>query len=110
LIDDGAHQDGQADDGDYGGVFVQTYVAGNYQLTFTADGMQGNRTYHREAHRTKPVLDPRRPPGDGHGGGGRPPGDGDCCRKVLRILTRQEHVLELMLKELKRRAKEKDKS
>ena len=27
LIDDGAHQDGQADDGDYGGLFTQTYIA-----------------------------------------------------------------------------------
>ena len=79
-------------------------------VTFTADGMQGNRPYHREAHRTKPVLDPRNPPGDGDGGGGGRPNDGDCCRKVLRILTRQERVLELMLKELKRRASGRDKS
>ena len=94
LIDDGAHQDGQVDDGDYGGTFTQTYVAGNYQLTFTADGMQGNRAFHREAHRTKPVLDPRSPPGDGGGDSG----NDDCCRKLLKVLTRQERLLEALLK------------
>jgi len=49
------------DDGDYGGRFDQTFVAGNYDLTFVADGIQGNQTFHREAHRTKPVFDKRRP-------------------------------------------------
>ena len=75
LKDDGQHQDGQADDGDYGGRFDQTFVAGNYDLTFIADGVQGNQTFHREAHRTKPVFDKRRPPKDD---GGRP----DWCRRL----------------------------
>ena len=93
LIDDGAHQDGSADDGDYGGTFVQTYVAGNYQLTFTADGMQGNKPFHRSAHRTKAVLDPRNTGGGGGGGGGD-----ECCRRLIKILTRQERLLEALLK------------
>ena len=93
LLDDGAHQDGQANDGDYGGLFVQTYIAGNYQITFAADGVQGTRPYHREVHRTKAVLDRRHPPG----AGGRPGGD-DCCRKLLQALGRQEKLLASLLK------------
>jgi hypothetical protein len=75
LRDDGQHQDGQADDGDYGGRFDQTIMAGNYDLTFVADGVQANQPFHREAHRTKPVFDKRRPPKDD---GGRP----DWCRRL----------------------------
>ncbi len=105
LVDDGAHQDGQADDGDYGGTFTQTWIAGNYQLTFIADGMQGSHPFHREVHRTKPVLDPRRPPGGGDGdgkeeggGGGRPGGD-DCCKALIRALRRQELLLAAIAKQ-----------
>lgn len=76
LRDDGQHQDGQADDGDYGGRFDQTFVAGNYSLTFLADGIHGGQPFHREAHRTKPVFDKRRPPKDDDGG--RP----DWCRRL----------------------------
>ncbi|PZQ97033.1 MAG: hypothetical protein DI533_15915 [Cereibacter sphaeroides] len=105
LLDDGLHQDGQPDDGDYGGTFMQTYMAGNYQLTFVADGYQGSRPFHREEHRTKPVYDPRRPPNDGNGDGdGRPGGGGggeggDCCRRLLRVLSRQEKLLEQLIKQ-----------
>jgi von Willebrand factor type A domain len=105
LKDDGQNQDGQPHDGDYGGLFTQTYMAGNYQMTFTADGVQGIRPYHREAHRTKAVLDPRRPPGgsDDGGGGSHGGGDGggDCCRKLLRALSRQERLLIALLKDQK---------
>ena len=98
LVDDGAHQDGQAADGDYGGSFTQTYVAGNYQLRFTADGIQRGKPYHREAHRTKAVLDPRRPGGDDNDGS-RPGGEKDeCCRRLLRVLHRQEQLLKEILK------------
>ena len=79
LRDDGAHQDGVADDGDYGGLFGQTYAAGNYQLTFVADGLQGTKPFHREAHRTKAVYDKRKPPGDG--------GRGDWCRRLWLLLN-----------------------
>lgn len=79
LRDDGASQDGSAQDGDYGGRFDQTYTAGNYQLTFTADGVRRGQPYHREAHRTKPVFDKRKPPYDGGG-------KDDCCRLLLRFI------------------------
>ena len=96
LRDDGAHQDGAADDGDYGGVFTQTYVAGSYQLEFRAEGLQGTRPYTRSAHRTKVVQDKRQPPGDGGSGGSS--GDGDCCRKLLRELRQQRAILVRLLK------------
>jgi hypothetical protein len=102
LVDDGAHEDGQVADGDYGGTFTQTYVAGNYQLRFTADGFQRGKPYHREVHRTKAVLDPRRP-GGADDDGGRP-GGGDmdeCCRRLLRALNRQEKLLKEILKHRK---------
>lgn len=103
LLDDGTHQDGQSDDGDYGGVFTQTYMAGNYQLEFRAEGMQGTKAYVRSAHRTKAIHDRRQPPGGGGGDdGGRPPSGGDCCRKLLRALARQERILLMLLKEKQR--------
>lgn len=101
LLDDGAHQDGTADDGDYGGVFTQTYSAGNYQLEFRAEGVQGTKPYVRSSHRTKAIHDKRQPPGDGgkdDGGGG----GGDCCRKLLRALSRQERILRMLIKEQQR--------
>ena len=79
LRDDGASQDGSAQDGDYGGRFNQTYAAGNYQLTFVADGVRRGLPYHREAHRTKPVFDKRKPPPEGGG-------KDDCCRLLLRFI------------------------
>lgn len=98
LFDDGAHQDGSADDGDYGGVFTQTYAAGNYQLEFRAEGVQGTKPYVRSSHRTKAIYDKRQPPGDG----GTNDGGGDCCRKLLRALSRQERILRLLLKDERR--------
>ncbi|MEJ2258534.1 MAG: hypothetical protein P8X98_16385 [Woeseiaceae bacterium] len=81
LRDDGAHQDGEADDGDYGGLFIKTSQAGNYQFVFRAEGMQAGRPYVREAHRTKTLYDRRKPPRVG-----RPDAD-DCCRKLIRVLS-----------------------
>jgi hypothetical protein len=77
LHDDGISQDGQANDGDYGGRFSQTYQPGNYQLTFVAEGMIRGLPWRREAHRTKPVFSKRKPPQDDN------PGDkDDWCRRV----------------------------
>jgi hypothetical protein len=77
LRDDGVSQDGQADDGDYGGRFSQTYQPGNYQLTFIAEGMIRGLPWRREAHRTKPVFSKRKPPRDDN------PGDkDDWCRRL----------------------------
>ncbi len=88
LHDDGLHNDGADDDGEYANLFTQTFVAGVYQLTFRAEGMQASRPYVRESYRTKTVYDKRRPNGDGGGSGD------DCCRRLVRILTRQEKLLE----------------
>lgn len=38
LFDDGAHQDGPADDGDYANVFVRTYAEGTYTFRVRATG------------------------------------------------------------------------
>ncbi len=77
LHDDGASQDGAADDGDYGGRFSQTYQPGNYQLTFIAEGMIRGLPWRREAHRTKPVFSKRKPPRDDD-----PGGKDDWCRRL----------------------------
>jgi len=77
LRDDGASQDGAADDGDYGGRFSQTYQPGNYQLTFIAEGMIRGLQWRREAHRTKPVFSKRKPPRDDDPGGKE-----DWCRRL----------------------------
>jgi hypothetical protein len=80
LRDDGAHQDGDANDGDYGGLFTKTTEAGVYKLLFRAKGLQAGRPYVRELHRTKTIYDRRRPPRVG-----RPEGD-DCCERLIRVL------------------------
>lgn len=86
LRDEGLHQDGEADDGDYGGLFTQTTQGGVYKFIFRAEGLQAGQPYVREAHRTKPIHDPRKPPR-----GGRPEGD-DCCRELIRLLKRQSPI------------------
>ena len=83
LRDDGVHQDGDADDGDYGGLLTGTTQGGVYRFTFRAEGTQAGRPYVREAHRTKTIYDRRNPPNTG-----RPEGD-DCCRQLLRLLKAQ---------------------
>jgi len=96
LRDNGASEDGAADDGDYGGRFAQSTAAGNYDLVFVAEGkrtrlVNGAPTdipFRREAHRSKPVYDKRNPPGEPHG-------KEDCCKQILRWLqgrkpTREE--------------------
>ncbi len=85
LEDDGLHEDGGEDDGDYGGRFDQTYLAGNYQLTFVADGMQGPYPFHREAQRTKPVLVKSTTPDEPGSGGSNGRGD-ECCTALVRWL------------------------
>lgn len=89
LKDDGLNGDGGADDGDYGGIFSQTYAAGYYQLTFIAEGAlkDGNGNwvqYRRESHRSKAVLAKGRTP---------PKGD-DWCRR-LALLTSRRRWLEI---------------
>lgn len=98
LLDDAAHEDGQAGDGDYGGRFSQTTAAGHYQLTFVAEGQRAGKSWRREAHRSKPVFDPRQPPGGGEPGdtppgGGGTGADGRCCERQLQELARQRRTL-----------------
>ena len=97
LRDDAAHGDGQVDDGDYGGRFDQTYAAGHYQLTFVAQGLRAGKPWRREAHRSKPVFDPRHPPGSGEPDGGNPSAGtrtpDACCERQLQETTRQRWVL-----------------
>jgi len=80
LHDDGSHQDGDADDGDYGGLFTKTTEAGVFQFLFRAEGLQAGKPYVREAHRTKTIYDRRKPPTVG-----RPDRD-SCCRKLIHLL------------------------
>jgi hypothetical protein len=90
LRDDGHSQDGEVNDGEYAGVLTQTAVVGVYKLHFRASGLQAGRPYNREANRTKTVYDKRKPPVIR---------DGDCCRKLLRVLGRQEVLLRRLVKE-----------
>jgi hypothetical protein len=54
LRDDGAHQDGDADDGEYAGLFTRTYEQGNYEFTFRATGFsRDGEPVTREAVRSK---------------------------------------------------------
>lgn len=83
LTDDGVHQDGAADDGDYGGVYTQTVQEGMYEFLFRAYGTsRDGEAVVREATLSKWVegRDKLVPPGDGGG-----PGTNDeCCAKLER--------------------------
>lgn len=81
LKDDGQNQDGDANDGDYGGLLGQTPSAGVYKFNFRAEGYQAGWPYVREAHRTKLVYDRRKPPNGNPDGGGK-----DCCKEILRAI------------------------
>lgn len=102
LKDDGASQDGQVDDGEYAALFTKTLAAGNYQFLFDAQGIQAGKPWARQAQRTKVVLDRRRVPPHGDPkdeGGDRPPGGVDCCRKLVRQLSRTEALLRALLQD-----------
>jgi hypothetical protein len=105
LLDDGAHGDGAADDGEYARPFTQTFVPGIYHFKFRAVGInrEGQQVV-REAVRDKPVLERGRVdpgnPGNGQPGGDGRPGDGggrppqqDCCERLLRQLREQNALL-----------------
>jgi hypothetical protein len=101
LFDDGAHDDGGANDGEYARSFAHTAVAGAYNFTFRATGFtRDGEAVHREVMRAKIVEarvvdDPGRP---GHDDGGNtPPGGEDCCKKLVARLDRQTKILEKIL-------------
>lgn len=104
LADDGAHGDGDANDGEYARAFTQTAVAGSYTFTFRASGVtRDGEPVYREAVRAKIVEgwgttgDPGTHGGGGDGGGNGPGGDDDCCKRLLKQLQHQTEVLEKLL-------------
>ena len=111
LLDDGTHNDGSADDGEYARLYTQTFAPGVYHFKFRAVGMsrEGKQVV-REAVRDKPVLERGRPdpgnPGNGNpGGGDGKPGDGvpppqrDCCDEMLRQMREQNALLRKIVRE-----------
>jgi hypothetical protein len=109
LRDDGAYNDGAADDGEYARQYMQTFAPGIYHFKFRAVGMsREGKQVMREAVRDKPVLERGRPdpgnPGNGNPGGGRP-GDGgpppldNCCDELLKQMRKQTELLHKLLGE-----------
>jgi len=100
LRDDGAHQDGGANDGEYAWSFGQTFVSGIYHFKFRATGYnRDGQPVVREAFRDKPVLDrhrlpPGKPPGGRHPGDGERPPTRDCCDDVKRELREATALLQ----------------
>jgi hypothetical protein len=85
LVDDGAHQDAAADDGDYGGQFTYTGQEGMYEFLYRAYGRsRDGEEVLREATLSKYVegRDKLVPPD----GGGRPGRNDECCTKIQRIM------------------------
>ena len=107
LFDDGLHNDGTADDGEYAKAFTQTFAPGIYHFKFRAVGMnRDGQQVAREAVRDKPVLERGRPdpgnpgnggPGHGRPGDGGPPPQRDCCDKLLARLDEQNALLKKVL-------------
>jgi von Willebrand factor type A domain len=94
LLDDGAHDDGDPNDGEYARVFANTAVAGSYTFRFRATGFsRDGEPAMRETVRSKYVEGTVKPPDD------RPHEDGDlCCEKLETILERQTKLLELLVR------------
>ena len=90
LLDDGAHSDGAADDGEYAATFTHTAVEGTYHFRFVATGTsRDGEPVRREALRDKPVL--------GRPGHGDPPRD-DCCEEIKQAIQAQTKLLQRLLK------------
>jgi HYDIN/CFA65/VesB family protein/von Willebrand factor type A domain-containing protein len=106
LIDDGAHSDGDEEDGEYGRLFTQTPVAGTYTFTFRATGYtRDGEPVLREAVRSKYVEGTLKPPP--HGGHGDGPGMGieQCCKEILALLERQSELLSAIVEASRERQK-----
>jgi hypothetical protein len=92
LKDDGAHDDGDAGDGEYARRFTATSQAGSYEFTFKAVGYtRDGEPVQREVVRSKyvegTVKEPPRDP---------PRGDDDkdaCCERLVKLLERQTKLL-----------------
>ncbi|MEO9191986.1 MAG: choice-of-anchor D domain-containing protein [Acetobacteraceae bacterium] len=100
LADDGAHQDGGADDGEYAKLFTNTAIAGSYVFTFRATGYSHDKeAVTRETVLSKYVEGWLKPPPRG---GGAPGGDDACCERLLHLLERQTRLLAQLVKEEER--------
>jgi hypothetical protein len=90
LYDDGSHEDGDADNGDYGGRYTQTSQEGMYQFLYRAYGTsRDGESVVREATLSKWVegRDQLVPPGNGRPGGpGGTVGSDACCSRLQRWL------------------------
>ena len=93
LLDDGAHSDSAANDGEYANTFTHTFTPGVYHFKFRAVGTsRDGEPVVREAVRDKAVLarDAVPPTTDG--------GDGDCCDQLLEAIQKQTVLLEKLLR------------
>lgn len=101
LRDDGAHNDGDPDNGEYARLFTSTPVDGVYHFAFHAVGKsRDGKDVVREAVRDKEVLKKGTPPGThGNPGDGRPGGgDDECCKRLLTLVREQTALLEQIAK------------
>jgi hypothetical protein len=96
LKDDGAHGDGEADDGEYAASFTNTAVAGSYTFTFRATGYShDDEPVVREAVLSKYVEGQVKPP---------PPHCSDeCCQRLAGLVTLEIRLLEELVKLAERR-------
>ncbi len=86
LKDDGAHDDGDADDGEYARLFTNTAIAGTYAFTFRASGLtRDNKPVNREVVRSKYVEGVIRQPPTGDPGGKDWTSDA-CCKRMIKVL------------------------
>ncbi len=94
LKDDGGHDDGDANDGEYGRSFIQTAEAGSYTFTFRATGYsRDGEPVNRETVRSKYVEGTIKPPSH--------TGDGvkdNCCERIIAALEHQSRLLTQLLK------------
>ncbi len=97
LKDDGAHDDGDPDDGEYARKFSQTAVAGSYTFTFRATGYtRDGEPVQRETVRSK-YVEGTIPEPPNHGGPDHRPGSDECCKRVVSLLERDSRLLEAIL-------------
>jgi hypothetical protein len=84
LADDGAHDDGDPDDGEYARLFTQTAIPGSYTFTFRATGYsRDGEPVARETTRSKYV----------EGTVVQPPDGRDCCAEIIERLDRELKLL-----------------
>jgi hypothetical protein len=96
LKDDGAHNDGEPDDGEYAATFTNTAVAGSYTFTFRATGYShDNEPVVREEVLSKYVEGQVKPP--------PPRCSDDCCERLVRLGELEIRLLEELVKLEQRR-------